>query len=162
MYLPVGNMIEKVMISRLVEEKLAFSDNYLVDILVKPGNVIVVEIDNNEGVNIDDCVELSRYIEEHLNRDMEDFELEVGSVGITSTFKVLRQYIKNIGKEVEVQLKNGTKWTGLLKSVDECGIVITVEKLIKPEGTKRKKVVEEDLSYSFDEIKYTKYIIRFK
>lgn len=150
------------MISRLVEEKLAFSDNYLVDILVKPGNVIVVEIDNNEGVNIDDCVELSRYIEEHLNRDMEDFELEVGSVGITSTFKVLRQYIKNIGKEVEVQLKNGTKWTGLLKSVDECGIVITVEKLIKPEGTKRKKVVEEDLSYSFDEIKYTKYIIRFK
>ena len=155
-------MIEKEMISRLAEEKLAFSGNYLVEVLVKPGNVIVVEIDNDEGVNIDDCAELSRYIEEHLDRDKEDFELEVGSAGITSPFKVLRQYVKNIGKEVEVQLKNGTKHTGVLKSADEGGIVITVEKLIKPEGTKRKKMIEEDLSYSFDEIKYTKYIIRFK
>lgn len=93
---------------------------------------------------------------------MEDFELEVGSAGITSPFKVLRQYVKNIGNEVEMLLKSGTKLTGVLKSADENGVVVTVEKQVKPEGAKRKVTVREDQSYTFDEIKYTKYLIRFK
>lgn len=155
-------MIEKSVVSQLVEEKLAFSDNFLVDIVIKPGNLIIVEIDNDEGVCIDDCAELSRYLEEHLDRDVEDYELEVGSAGITSAFKVLRQYVKNIGNEVEMLLKNGVKLAGVLKSADETGVVVTVEKQIKPEGAKRKVTVQEDQSYTFDEIKYTKYLIRFK
>ena len=154
-------MIEKDVISQLVEEKLASSDNYLVDVVIKPGNLIIIEIDNDEGVCIYDCVELSRYVEGHLDRDVEDFELEVGSAGITSPFKVLRQYVKNIGNEVEMLLKNGTKLTGILKSADENGVVVTVEKQVKPEGAKRKVTVQEDLSYTFDEIKYTKYVIQF-
>ena len=92
-------MIEKKVVSQLIEEKLASSSNYLVDVVIKPGNLIVVEIDNDEAVSIDDCAELSRYLEEHLDRDVEDYELEVGSAGITSPFKVLRQYVKNIGNE---------------------------------------------------------------
>ena len=155
-------MIEKDVISQLVEEKLASSDNYLVDVVIKPGNLIIIEIDNEEGVCIDDCVELSRYVEGHLDRDVEDFELEVGSAWITSPFKVLRQYVKNIGNEVEMLLKSGTKLTGVLKSADENGVVVTVEKQVKPEGAKRKVTVREDQSYTFDEIKYTKYLIRFK
>lgn len=155
-------MIEKSVVSQLVEEKLASSDNYLVDVVIKPGNLIIVEIDNDEAVCIDDCVELSRYLEAHLDRDVEDYELEVGSAGITSPFKVLRQYIKNIGNEVEMLLKNGTKLTGILKEADENGVVVTIEKQVKPEGAKRKITVEEDLSYTFEEIKYTKYLIRFK
>ena len=127
-------MIDKELIVKLVEEKLASSSNYLVDVAVQPGNIIVVEIDNDESVCIDDCVELSRYLEDHLDRDVEDFELEVGSAGITSPFKVLRQYQKNIGNEVEVLLTAGVKLTGVLKSADENGIVLTVEKQIKPEG----------------------------
>lgn len=149
-------------ISQLVEEKLASSGNYLVDVVIKPGNLIIIEIDNDEGVCIDDCAELSRYVEGHLDRDVEDFELEVGSAGITSPFKVLRQYVKNIGNEVEMLLKSGTKLTGVLKSADENGVVVTVEKQVKPEGAKRKVTVREDQSYTFDEIKYTKYLIRFK
>ena len=137
-------MIDKELIVKLVEEKLASSSNYLVDVAVQPGNIIVVEIDNDESVCIDDCVELSRYLEDHLDRDVEDFELEVGSAGITSPFKVLRQYQKNIGNEVEVLLTAGVKLTGVLKSADENGIVLTVEKQIKPEGAKRKVTVEED------------------
>ena len=82
-------MIEKKVVSQLIEEKLASSSNYLVDVVIKPGNLIVVEIDNDEAVSIDDCAELSRYLEEHLDRDVEDYELEVGSAGITSPFKVL-------------------------------------------------------------------------
>ena len=109
-------MIDKEVVCRLVEEKLASSSYYLVDVTVAPGNVITVEIDNDEAVSIDDCAELSRYIEERLDRDVEDYELEVGSAGITSPFKVLRQYIKNIGNEVEIQLKNGPRVTGILKA----------------------------------------------
>ena len=93
---------------------------------------------------------------------MEDYELEVGSAGITSPFKVLRQYIKNIGNEVEMLLKSGVKLTGVLKAADEQGLVVTVEKQVKPEGAKRKMTVDEDLSYTYEEIKYTKYLIRFK
>ena len=70
-------MIEKKVVSQLIEEKLASSSNYLVDVVIKPGNLIVVEIDNDEAVSIDDCAELSRYLEEHLDRDVEDYELEV-------------------------------------------------------------------------------------
>lgn len=155
-------MIDKNIISQLVEEKLASSDHYLVDVMIKPGNLIVIEIDNDEGVCIDDCAELSRYVESHLDREVEDYELEVGSAGITSPFKVLRQYIKNIGNEVEMLLKSGVKLFGVLKAADEKGVVVTVEKQVKPEGAKRKVTVEEDLSYTFEEIKYTKYLIRFK
>lgn len=155
-------MIDKNIISQLVEEKLASSDHYLVDVMIKPGNLIVIEIDNDEGVCIDDCAELSRYVESHLDREVEDYELEVGSAGITSPFKVLRQYIKNIGNEVEMLLKSGVKLSGVLKAADEKGVVVTVEMQVKPEGAKRKVTVEEDLSYTFEEIKYTKYLIRFK
>ena len=155
-------MIDKQMVIQLAEEKLASSGNYLVDVEIQPGNVIIVEIDNDEAVCIDDCVELSRFIVEHLDRNSEDFELEVGSAGITSPFKILRQYQKNIGKEVEVLLASGMKLTGILKSADENGIVLTVEKQVKPEGAKRKITVEEDLAYTYNEIKSTKYLIRFK
>lgn len=155
-------MIDKRVIEQLAEEKLASSSNYLVSVEVQPGNVIVVEIDNDEAVSIDDCVELSRYIEEHLDRDAEDFELEVGSAGITSPFKVLRQYEKNVGNEVEVLTRNGVKLTGVLKSADEDSFVVTVTRQVKPEGAKRKITVEEDQTYTYNEIKYTKYLIRFK
>lgn len=155
-------MIDIDKIKELVEGKLQSTDYFLVDVEVKPGNLIVVEIDHDEAVSIDDCAALSKFIESHLDREQEDFELEVGSAGITSPFKVLRQYQKNVGNEVEVLLKQGIKQTGVLKSCDEQGIVLTIEKKEKPEGAKRKVTVEEDLSYRYDEIKYTKYIIRFK
>ena len=155
-------MIEKNTIRQLAEEKLASSDYFVVDVEIKPGNVIVVEIDSDKAVSIDDCAELSRYIEEHLDRDAEDFELEVGSAGITSPFKVLRQYRKNIGNEVEMLLKAGKELTGILKDANEENVTLTVEKQVKPEGAKRKITVEEDQTYSYDEIKYTKYLIRFK
>ena len=125
-------------------------------------NRIVVEIDAFDGVAIDFCAALSQYIESKLDREKEDYELEVGSAGITSPFKVLRQYQKNVGNEVEVWLAEGGKLTGVLKSADETGIVLTVQKQVKPEGAKRKITVEEDLAYPYNEIKSTKYLIRFK
>ncbi|MGM9797718.1 MAG: ribosome assembly cofactor RimP [Parabacteroides sp.] len=155
-------MIEKAVVTQLVEEHLQASNSYLVDVAIKPGNCIVVEIDSDDSVSIDDCVALSQYIEAHLDRDVEDYELEVGSAGITSPFKVLRQYQKNIGNEVEMLLKSGTKKVGVLTAVDISGATISVEKKVKPEGAKRPVMVTEEEKYSFEEIKYTKYLIRFK
>ena len=156
------DMIGKEKIVCLAQTYLADSDCYLVDVAVKPGNLIVVEIDHDDAVGIDDCVALSQYIEGKLDREEEDFELEVGSAGITSPFKILKQYTKNIGNEVEVLLKGGRKKSGILKAADEKAFVITIEKQIKPEGEKRKRTVYEDEEYAYDEIKYTKNIIRFK
>ena len=155
-------MIEKAVVTQLVEEHLQASNPYLVDVMIKPGNYIVVEIDSDDSVSIDDCVALSQYIEAHLDRDVEDYELEVGSAGITSPFKVLRQYQKNIGNEVEMLLKSGSKKVGVLTAVDLSGATISVEKKVKPEGAKRPVMVTEEEKYPFEEIKYTKYLIRFK
>lgn len=155
-------MIDKNVVKQLVEEKLASSDTYLVAVDVQPDNLITVEIDNDEGVDIDTCVELSRYLEAHLDRDTEDYELEVGSAGITSPFKVLRQYLKNKGNEVEMLLKSGIKLTGILDDADEKGAVILLEKQVKAEGSKRKTTVQEKVFYPYEEIKYTKYLLRFK
>jgi len=155
-------MIQKSEIIEVVREALAESESYLVDVIVRAGNSIIVEIDNDEGVDIQECIELTRFIESKFDREVEDYELEVGSAGVTQPFKILRQYIKNIGNEVEVLTKTGRKLTGFLKSAnDEAFVVATTEK-VKAEGEKRKKEVEVDQTFSYDEVKYCKYQIRFK
>ena len=155
-------MIEKSVVSQLVEEWLEGKDYFLVDVTVTPDNRIVVEIDHAEGVWIEDCVELSRFIESKLDREQEDFELEVGSAAIGQPFKVLQQYINHIGKEVEVLKADGKKQVGILKEADENHFVVTISKKVKLEGEKRPKMVDEDVTFAYDEIKYTKYLISFK
>lgn len=155
-------MIDKNVVTRIVEEWLEGKDYFLVDVTVTPDDKIVVEIDHAEGVWIDDCVDLSRYIESKLNREVEDYELEVGSAGIGQPFKVLQQYIIHIGKEVEVQDEDGKKWTGVLVDANESNFTITVQTKVKPEGAKRPKLVEQNVTFTYDEIKYTKYLISFK
>ena len=155
-------MIEKKIVSQIVDEWLEGKDYFLVEITISPDDKIVVEIDHKEGVWIEDCVELSRYIESKLNREDEDYELEVGSAGIGQPFKVLQQYINHIGKEVEILTKEGRKLSGLLKDANERQIVVAIQKKVKEEGAKRPKLVDEDLTLKYDEIKYTKYLISFK
>ena len=155
-------MIDKKFLITLIEEFLETSDNYLVDVIINPGNAISVEIDNNNGVSIDDCAKLNRYIESILDRDEEDFQLTVGSVGLTTPFKNLRQYQKNIGNEVEVLTKKGQKLSGVLKSASDDKFTVTILKMVRPKGAKRRKEVSEDLLFGYEEIKYTKYLIRFK
>lgn len=155
-------MIEQSLVKKIAEDFLKNSESYLVRAEVKPGNVIVVEIDNDQSVGVQECIDLNKYIESQLDRDQEDYELEVGSYGISQPFKILKQYRKYIGREVEVLTKTGKKLTGILKDADENGIVLTIEKQIKPEGAKRKIKVEEDLPFKYEELKYTKYLIRFK
>ena len=155
-------MIEKKTVCQIVEEWLGGKEYFLVEVTVSPDDKIVVEIDHAEGVWIEDCVELSRFIESKLNREEEDYELEVGSAGIGQPFKVVQQYYNHIGSEVEVLTKSGKKLAGVLKEADEEKFVVTVQKKVKLDGAKRPKLMEEDETFRYDEIKYTKYLISFK
>lgn len=155
-------MIDKEIITKIAEEHIANSSMFLVDVVIRPGNIIVIEVDSQDGVSIEDCIALSKAIESNFDREEEDFELEVGSAGITSPFKIKKQYDKNIGNEVEILSKKGQKLSGVLKSCDDSSFTITISKMVKPEGAKKKIAVEEDITFEYQDVKYTKYLIRFK
>ena len=155
-------MIDKSIVKSLVEEWLDDKEYFLVDVEISKDNKIVVEIDHADGVWIEDCVELSRYIEDRLNRDEEDYELEVGSAGLGQPFKVPQQYINFVGKEVEVFDGDGKKVKGILKSVDGNDFVVTVREKVKEEGKKRPELKDVDKTFQMDKVKYTKYLISFK
>ena len=155
-------MIDKSVVKGLVEEWLQDKEYFLVGIEISNNDKIVVEIDHADGVWIEDCVELSRYIEERLSRDEEDYELEVGSAGLGQPFKVPQQYVSFIGKEVEVLDGDGKKVKGILKSVDGNDFVVAVEDKVKVEGKKRPELQLIEHTFQMDKVKYTKYLISFK
>ncbi len=155
-------MIDKKKVEGIVEEWLAGKEYFLTDLSISDEDNIVVEIDHKEGVWIDDCVELSKFIEERLDRNDEDYELEVGSAGIGQPFKVHRQYENHVGEAVEVRTTGREKLKGTLKAVDDAGITLTVKVKFKPEGAKRAKMVDEDRNITFEEIETCQAVIDFK
>ena len=162
-------MINKQEITDLADQFLleSGSESYLVDVTVSRDNRIVVEIDNDEAVDIDECAQLSQYIEQHLDRNREDFELEVGSAGLTSPFKVLRQYEKFEGEEVEVLMRDGRKLTGTLGAADDEGFDMTwttMEKVTDPatgKQSKKKQAVEHAEKLRHADVNQVKYVINF-
>ncbi len=154
-------MIDKAAVKQIVEEFLADKDYQLIDLSISPDNRIVVEIDSYSGVDVDVCAELSRFIEERLDRNKEDFELEVGSVSLTAPFKTKMQYEKNVGHDVEVFLKNGKKVSGQLVSVDDDTFAVEAEVLVQMEGKKRKQKQLNTFTFRYDEINYTQYNLKF-
>ncbi|MBE6332496.1 MAG: ribosome assembly cofactor RimP [Bacteroidales bacterium] len=162
-------MISKQEIIDLADQYLLESDSesFLVDVTVSRDNQIVVEIDNDEAVDIDECVQLSQYIEQHLDRNKEDFELEVGSAGLTSPLKVLRQYAKFEGEEVEVLMRDGRKLTGTLGVADDEGFDLTwttMEKVTDPatgKPGKKKQAVEHNEKLRHADVNQVKYVINF-
>ena len=155
-------MIDKNVVKHLVEEWLQDKEYFLVDVQVSSDDRIVVEIDHADGVWVDDCADLSRFIEDHLSREEEDYELEVGSTGLGQPFKVPQQYVNNIGNEVEVLTAEGKKVKGVLKAVEGTRFTVSVEEKVKVEGKKRPVKMDVDYDYDMNEVKYTKYIISFK
>lgn len=154
-------MISKEKVREIVEEWLVDKEYFLVDVSVSTDNCVSVEIDHADGVWIEDCVKLSRHIEANLNRDEEDYELEVGSAGIGQPFKVLQQYVNHIGKEVEVLARDGKKYRGVLTRAEDTNFAVVVKVKEKPEGVKRPVMVDREYVWKYDEIKYTKYLINF-
>lgn len=155
-------MIDKKAVKEIVEKWLEDKEYFLVDVEISSSNCIVVEIDHADGVWIEDCAALSRYIEENLSRDAEDYELEVGSAGLGQPFKVPQQYQNFVGKEVEVLDADGTKKSGVLKNVEGNDFVVTVNEKVMVEGKKRPVKMDVDHTFQMDKVKYCKYLISFK
>ena len=156
------DMIDKSVVKTTVEEWLQGNDYFLVDLVFGSDDRIIVEIDHADGVWIEDCAELSRFMQERLGEELGDYELEVGSAGIGQPFKVAQQYINYIGEQVEVLTADGKKVQGVLKSVDGTHFVVSVQEKQKLEGKKRPVMVEVDKDFDMNEVKYTKYLLNFK
>lgn len=155
-------MIDKEIISKLVDEAIENTDVFVVDITVSPSNDIVVELDSPTGVDLDFCSEVNRKINDALDRDEEDFSLEVGSASLTAPFKVRGQYEKNLGNEVEVLTCDGKKLKGVLTALGDDTFTIEVARKVKEPGAKRPVVVNEPMVIPFGEAKRVNYLISFK
>jgi ribosome maturation factor RimP len=149
-------MTDQHIIERYLEEILAGKDIFLVGVKVDKDNRIVVHVDTPDGIHIDECVEVSRELEDKLERDKEDFALEVSSPGLDSPFRVMEQYRKNIGREISVVKTDGERLEGTLKAAGDQGIVLKVASQKK--GQSPSTALHE---LSFAKIKTARAIIKF-
>jgi ribosome maturation factor RimP len=158
-------MIQKDLVQKLAQERIdeRFPEVFIVSISISPKNAITVELDKEGSyVSIEECVAVSRNIEHNLDREEQDFELQVSSAGLDKPLRVLKQYIKNYGKEVDVVMKEGAKYTGILKAADAKSLTIETTRVEKLEGSKKKETIVEDLTLAMSKIKDTKIVISFK
>lgn len=151
-------MITAELIKQIIYEKLQDGPLFFTRVHVKPGNKISVFLDGDAGVAIDDCVSLSRYIESKLNRDKEDFELEVSSHGVGQPLEIPRQFIRNVGHAVRILLKDGTVIMGKMLKADEHGFI--AETMIKEKP--RAKALPISRAFQYSECKEVKIIVSFK
>lgn len=154
-------MIDKNELRAFVEERLKDSEYFLTDLKITPSNEITVEIDSMTPGDIEECVRLTRAIEEAFDRDVEDYELEVGTAGLTSPLKVRRQYDKYMGRDLEVLTSDGRKLHGMLRSVSDDGIVLAVQQKVKKEGSKKPVIETIEIPLSFTNIKKAVYDLKF-
>ncbi len=158
-------MITVAEIEQLVNAKIAetdtLSDAFVVSISVRPGNAIEVLLDKDSGLNVEDCKKVSRHVESSLDREKEDFSLEVSSPGVGKPLLVHRQYVKNVGRTVKVKADDGEKYEGDLAEVSDTGIVLKYQEKEALPGKKKKEWVEKTVTLAFDNIKETKVVIRF-
>ena len=155
-------MINKAQIENLISEKLAEKECFLVELVINEGNDISIEIDSFNGVAITDCVEVSKSLEGNLDREEEDFQLNVSSAGLDKPLRVRGQYEKNIGREVKVVLQDKCKITGELKEVNENDILVEHSFKEKVEGKKKKQIIVKKELIPVENIKETTIIISFK
>jgi|JFJP01.1.fsa_nt_gi ribosome maturation factor RimP len=146
-------MISKEIIHQLIEQHLNESEIFVVEVTVSATNAINIFIDSPKGVTIEECVNLSRFIDSNLNREEDDFELQVSSAGLDMPLKVLPQYIKNIGRGVVVVKKTGEKINGIIIAANENEFLIENEKKVKLEGAKKKQVVKENITLAYKDVK---------
>ncbi len=156
-------MIDKQKLTETVGKAIEGTDLFVVDIRVSPANEIVVEIDSPEGVDIDTCARITRAIEAEFDRDTEDYELEVGSAGLTAPMRVRGQFLKNIGNPVEILTRDGRKLHGTLTAVNDDATAFTVatEVKVKEPGAKRPVLKTEEQTLATADCKYVRYEIKF-
>lgn len=158
-------MIQKDLVRKLAQERIdeRFPEVFIVEISISAKNSINVDLDKEGSyVSIEECMAVSRNIEHNLDREEQDFELQVSSAGLDKPFRVLKQYIKNIDKEVDVVMKDGAKLSGILKAADDKNITLETTRIDKLEGSKKKETIVEQHVLALAKIKETKIVISFK
>ncbi|MGB6038142.1 MAG: ribosome assembly cofactor RimP [Cryomorphaceae bacterium] len=155
-------MITENTIRSLVAEKIEGTEYYILELEIKPGNNIKVELESMGPVSISDCVDISRQIEHNLDREAEDFALQVSSPGIDKPLRDPRQYMKNVGRSLKVKLSEGEEVEGELMNADEKGIKLLTKRKERVPGKKKKILIEEELDLTYPEIKQAKIKINFK
>ncbi len=153
-------MISKETVLALIEDKLAKDDAYIVDLKISTSNEIILTIDAFEGVSIGYCVDISRQIEHNLDREEEDFMLEVSSAGV-GPFKVWNQYKKYEGKEILVKPMESKPQKGILKNLTVDSFSIEFTEKVKEEGKKKKIEVTREITYKMDEIISAEPVLKF-
>ena len=153
-------MIDKTELEKVINKALEGTKMNLVTLKVSKDNIIDVALDSDDDITIDDCVAVNDAVLAAFDRDDEDYELTVGSYGITSPLLLPRQYRKNIGFEVEVLTCDGRKLKGMIADADDEGFTLTTTVKRKLEGKKRPELVEEQERFSYSDIKQTKNIIK--
>ena len=154
--------MDKQMIQTLGEEKLQGTGYELITLKISGQNEVLVEVDKLDGVDVEFCAELNRFLVEQLDaQGIEDYALEIGSVSLTAPFVTKMQYQKHLGHDVEVLAADGKKYRGALVSVDEASFAIETEVLVAVEGKKRKQKEMQTLTFAYDAVKYTKYDLKF-
>ncbi len=155
-------MIQIETIRALLEEELPKRDLFLVDVSVRPGNRITVLADSMKGITLDECIGISRFIESNLDREADDFELEVSSPGLDNPLKIPKQFEKNLGRWLEVVTFDGIKTTGKLIEATSDRIRMEVESKSKGTGKNKKTVENIVWERRMDEIKSAKIVISLK
>jgi ribosome maturation factor RimP len=154
-------MIDKAKIVELVKEQLD-EGMFLVEVQISTTGVIRVFIDSFDGITIERCVQISRHLESNLDREVEDFELQVSSSGLSEPFRVKEQYYKNTGREIELITSTGEKHTGLLKLATPDYILLETQTMEKAEGQKKKQLTQREHKLEYSEIKSAKVVVSFK
>ena len=154
-------MIQKEDIRLLTNEFLEKEKGVeITDISVSADNVIRIELDSYEGIDLELCVALNKFLNDRLDRDKEDYELEVGSVSLTDAFKTRMQFDKNLGHEVEVLQADGQKFCGVLVEVGDTDFSVDVEQMVKVEGQKRKHKQITTMTWAYNEVKSVRYLLK--
>ena len=154
--------MDKSWVENLVQTYLKDTGYALITLDINPQNEILIEVDRLQGVDVDFCGALNQYMVEQLDAaGIEDYSLEVGSVSLTDPFKTKMQYEKNLGHDVEGMTKEGKKLRGQLVSVDNDTFAVEVDTLVAVEGKKRKQHEMVTHTFGYDEVKYTKYNLKF-
>ena len=149
----INKYMKKSEIIDALESEIVARGLYIIDVTVSKDNDVEVTIESEEGkVELEDCVEISRFFETKFDRETEDYSLTVTSAGLDQPFKVLKQYIKSIGKKVEVQLKGGKKMVAVLEAADEESITLKYSQKEAVEGKKKKEIVEHVDRFTMDQV----------
>ncbi|MEX1132789.1 MAG: hypothetical protein WEC15_06160 [Flavobacteriales bacterium] len=153
-------MITVEQIRNSLEQHLEGTTHFVVDVAMRPGGKVVVEVDNDKAITIDELVRLNKAVREDLGEAADDYEFQFSSPGMGNPFKVLRQYQKYTGRMVELLLADGRSFQGQLATYHENTLGIRIQHPSKVKG-RLPKLDEEVTTFPFAEIKATKAIIKF-